>query len=197
MAAAASLLTVMIKYCQEVQTMLSPIHGRKPNRIRIVVIAALLLVLGVIALPAGATPPEPLDFEFNVSYYDLPTDTGYGTWESGGLLSSSGSIVQIPNHAGWDPDGCWRTVHTLDTLTGASPEDTITIRTQLTEIDGVPGCFSFTGSVNWTIVSATGAYAGLHGQGKGTVSGYLDFAGDTINYVINSDLNDGQGHYEP
>jgi hypothetical protein len=172
------------------------LNSHKPILVRVVTILILLLVIMGIALPASATSPEKLNFTFtDVTYYDLPADTGYGTWSASGLFTAAGSNVEDPNHSGWDPDGCWRAVHSVDTLTDGATGGTITIRSQVTKIAGATYCASFSAEVHWVIVSGTGAYANLHGQGDGTASGYLEFTDTGLNYVLTYQLL-GDGHFD-
>lgn len=150
--------------------------GAKTNRFRVVVIAALLLILGVIALPAGATQPEDLTFEFDL-VFQLGNYTGTGSWKALGVLEASGIAVKDDHHAGYNEIGWFiRNIHSttvlcsgvVDSCDGA--EDTITIHSHVHNIDLVPfGPAS--GSGTWTIIDATGAYAGLHGTGSATFAG--------------------------
>jgi hypothetical protein len=160
---------------------------------RLAVLCALLLLLSSFALPASASVPEDLNFIFDVTYYDVPTDEGSGTWSSEELFAGAGSIYETYHSSGWD--GCWRTVHTTSVLTGPTPADTLTIRMQVVRVDAQAGCETFTAEGNWVILSATGAYAGLQGQGQATVSGGVQPGQVGYDLVVHTDLL-GRGHFD-
>jgi len=171
------------------------IAGRKSKLHRIGLTLALILLLSIFALPAAASPPQDLSFTFDVTYYAInvsPTYEGFGAWSSTGQFTDAGDIYETEHSSGWD--GCWRAVHTTSVLTGANPEDTITIRMQLVRVEAEPYCVTFSAEGNWVILSATGAYAGLHGQGKAAVSGGLQPGQVGLDLVVHSEL-DGRGHF--
>ncbi|MFW6070175.1 MAG: hypothetical protein ACOC9X_03930 [bacterium] len=160
---------------------------------RVVLILALIVVVAAFAVPASAAPPQALNFNFDVTYFDLPTSVGSGSWSSDGLFAANGSIVENASHVGSGPGVCFRTVHTTDTLEDES--GTITLQMQMTQNEG-GGCATAEAKLNWVILSGTGAYADLHGQGHGTATGYVEVvAPGTLNYVLNYDLQ-GQGHFD-
>ena len=168
--------------------------GRKSKLSRIGFILALILLLSSFALPVAASPPQDLSFTFDVTYYAInvsPTYEGIGAWSSTGLFTDAGDIYETEHSSGWD--GCWRAVHTTSVLTGANPEDTITIRTQIVRVEAEPYCATFSAEGNWVILSATGAYAGLHGQGKAAISGSLQPDQVDLDLVVHSELQ-GHGH---
>jgi hypothetical protein len=162
----------------------------------LVLFAALLALTGVLSFGvsiASASPPQALNFNFDVTYYHLPTSVGSGSWSSDGLFTTGGSFVEDSIHVGTGPGVCFRTVHTTATL--EDQNGTINLRMQLTQNDG-GGCMTAEMKVNWVVVSGTGAYAGLHGQGDGIVTGFVQFvAPGTLNYVLAYDLQ-GQGHFD-
>jgi hypothetical protein len=153
------------------------------------------MLLSSIALPASATPPEALNFSLDITYYNVPTSHGSGTWISTGLVQGSGAVEETYHSSGWD--GCWRTVHVTSVLTGPSPEDTITLRMQTVRVQAEPGCATFTAEGNWVILSATGIYAGLHGRGgSATISGGVEPGpGNTFNFVVHSEM-EGRGQFD-
>ena len=168
-------------------------HRLKPVIVPLAALMALLLILSLGVAAASASPPEPLNFTFDVTYYHLPTTYGSGTWSSDGLITASGTLFEDSNHVGSGPGVCFRGVHTVDTLEAADGS-TITLSMQSTNNDG-SGCLTANMNVNWVILSGTGTYASLHGQGQGMVTGYVQMiAPGTFNYVINYDLQ-GQGHF--
>jgi hypothetical protein len=169
------------------------VRNRIPILIRFVALLVLVAILSFAVLSASASPPQALNFNFDVTYYDLPTNVGSGSWSSDGLFAAGGSVVEEANHVGSGPGVCFRTVHTINTL--EDENGSITLRMHLTQGEG-GGCASADMKVNWTILSGTGAYAGLHGQGGGAVTGNVQFVPpSTLNYVINYDLQ-GQGHFD-
>ncbi len=175
--------------------------GRKSAFHRVAVLAALLALLCGAALPAAASPPQDLSFTFDVTYSPIPTSVGLGAWSSGGLLSGAGDIRETYVVGGFD--NCWKTIHTTSVLTGPTPDDTITVRMQVVRIvegpplpDPLPPlCSTITAEGNWTILSATGVYAGLRGQGQATISTlFVPNPGGFLELFVHSDL-DGRGHF--
>jgi hypothetical protein len=167
---------------------------RRPKLIFILFAAllALAVTLSFGVAIASASPPHALNFNFDVTYYNLPTSVGSGSWSSDGLFTAGGSLVEDSIHVGSGPGVCFRTVHTTDTL--EDQNGTITLRMQMTQNEG-SGCITAKMEVDWVILSGTGAYADLHGQGQGTATGYVEFvAPGSFNYVLNYDLQ-GQGHF--
>ena len=171
--------------------------GRKSQLFQVGVLLALLLALSSFALPARAAPPESLEFIFDVTYYNVPTLLGSGNWSSSGPLAGSGELAETYHDSGWDPEGCWRTVHPTSILAGPTPQDTITIHMQTVRVQAEPGCATFSAEGNWVILSATGIYAGLRGRGQATISGggVQPGQGDTLDFVVHSELL-GQGHFQ-
>lgn len=160
---------------------------------RAAVLCVLLLLLSAFALPVNASPPQELSFTFDVTYFDVPSDVGLGSWSSAGLFAGAGDILETYHYSGWD--GCWRAVHTTSVLTGATPEDTINIRMQIVRVDAEPGCTTFAAEGNWVILSGTGAYAGLSGQGQATISGGTQPGQIGWDLVVHSELQ-GSGHFQ-
>ncbi|MBP8291451.1 MAG: hypothetical protein KAX65_01685 [Caldilineaceae bacterium] len=174
--------------------MSTKIAGRKSKLSRVGFTLALILLLSSFALPGNAAPSQDLSFHIQVTYYAInvsPTYEGFGTWSSTGLFTDAGDIYETEHSSGWD--GCWRAAHTTSVLTGANPEDTITIRTQIVRVEAEPYCATFLAEGNWVILSATGAYAGLHGQGNAAISGGLQPGQVGFDLVVHSELQ-GRGH---
>jgi hypothetical protein len=169
------------------------ISKSKPIFVLFAALLALAVTLSFGVAIASASPPQALNFNFEVTYYNLPTSVGSGSWSSDGLFTAGGSLVEDAIHVGSGPGICFRTVHTTDTL--EDQNGTITLRMQMTQNEG-SGCGTAEMEVNWVILSGTGAYADLHGQGRGTVTAYVEFVPPgSINYALNYDLQ-GQGHFE-
>lgn len=180
--------------------MSTQIAGRKSKMSRVGLTLALILLLSSFALPAAASPPQDLSFTFDVTYSPIPTDEGFGNWSSGGLFSGSGDVYETYVVGGFD--NCWKTIHTTSVLTGPTPEDTITVRMQVVRIEEgaplpdplPPLCSTITAEGNWAILSATGIYAGLRGQGQATVSGEFQLGPGYLELHVNSELQ-GRGHF--
>lgn len=183
--------------------MIPIIRGRRSQLRRIAVPGALLVLLCSFALPASASPPQDLSFTFDVTYSPIPTSVGLGAWSSGGLLSGSGEVYETYVVGGFD--NCWKTIHTTSVLTGPTPDDTITVRVQVVRIEEGPPlepspplpplCSTITAEGNWTILSATGVYAGLRGQGQATISTlFVPNPGGFLELFVHSEL-DGRGHF--
>ncbi len=136
-----------------------------------IAIAALIffLMASSTVQPAGATPPEDLNFTVEIIYAVPSSSTTFGSWESSGILEKSGGIYESISFAGWNEDTWFvRNLHT--TLLLSDARGTITLNVQSHEVEFEPfGLAEFTGS--WVIVDGTGDYAGLHGQGTLDLSG--------------------------
>jgi len=177
-------------------------NGRKTRSHRAAVLCTLLLLLCSFALPVSASPPQDLSFAFDVIYSPIPTDEGSGSWSSAGLVTGFGEIHETYVVGGWD--NCWTTIHTTSVLTGPTAEDTITIRMQVVRIEEGPSlppplpslCSTITAEGNWTILSATGIYAGLRGQGQAMISTlFVPNPGGFLELFVHSELQ-GSGHFQ-
>lgn len=169
---------------------------------RVGVFCSLLLLLSGFALPVSASPPQDLSFTFDVTYSPIPTGEGFGSWSSGGAFSGSGNVYETYVVGGFD--NCWKTIHTTSVLTGPTPEDTITVRMQVVRIEEEPPlppplpplCSTITAEGNWAILSATGIYTGLHGQGQATISTeFLPNPGGFLELFVHSELQ-GSSHLD-
>lgn len=178
-------------------------RGRKSQLHRMALLGVLLMLLCGAAMPASASPPEDLSFTFDVIYSPIPTGQGFGSWSSGGLFFGAGDVDETYVVGGFD--NCWKTIHTTSVLTGPTPEDTITVRMQVVRIEEGPPlepspplpplCSTITAEGNWTILSATGVYAGLRGQGQATISTlFVPNPGGFLELFVHSEL-DGRGHF--
>ncbi len=174
--------------------------GRKSRLHRIAVLGVLLVLLCSAVLPANASPPEDLSLTFDVTYAPIPTGYGFGNWSSGGLLAGAGDIAETYVVGGFD--NCWQTIHTTSVLTGPTPEDTITVRMQVVRIEEGPPlpppfpplCETMTAEGNWTILSATGVYAGVRGQGQAMISTVFLPGPGYLELHVHSELQ-GNGHF--
>jgi hypothetical protein len=166
---------------------------------RVGVLCALQLLIFSFALPVSASPPQDLSFTFDVTYSPIPTGEGFGRWSSGGAFSGVGDIYETYVVGGFD--NCWKTIHTTSVLTGPTLEDTITIHMQVIRIEEEPPlppplpplCSTIIAEGNWVVLSATGIYAGLHGQGQATISTeFLPNPGGFLELFVHSELQ-GRG----
>ena len=103
-------------------------------------------VMAVSALSAPVAEPEPVFID--IHDFTVSDDTAVGTFESTGAIATSGDESQVFRVAGLS-------LHCVHTLTAA--EGTIVIRSQ---------CNLVTNVGQWRVVSGTGAYAGLKGNGS-------------------------------
>lgn len=113
-------------------------------------VAALLA--GALASTAVATTPQPVTFSSQIVVGPFT-----GTWSSTGALTDSGTLIEpVVNFVGNGE------LHIERVLTGSNGTITIRIQSKVTGRGG--GITTFDGY--WAIVSGTGSYANLHGQGE-------------------------------
>ncbi len=168
----------------------------------------LVVLLALANQPARATPPQDLPLEFDVDLiFRIGNFTGTGSWQELTGLQASGYASQEATHAGYTENGWFlRTAHSTATLCSnggancADAEDTITIRSQILDIDLVPfGPFS--GDGMWVITGASGIYEGLHGNGAAELSANFYYPcpdPSVIGPCIVAHMDfDGYGHFEP
>ncbi|MGH9967569.1 MAG: hypothetical protein ACREBG_07010 [Pyrinomonadaceae bacterium] len=105
-----------------------------------------VLVMAALALSAQAAKRQPVSIV--IHDFAVSDDTAVGTFESTGDIETSGLESQVFRVNGL-------TLHCVHTLTAA--EGTIVIHSQ---------CNLLTNVGQWRIVSGTGAYAGLKGNGS-------------------------------
>jgi len=161
-------------------------------------------MLLLVALPAGAPPPEELEITAIITF-DIFSGTmhGTGTWEAlEGLIVSSGAAEEDASHAGWPPGYIFKTAH--NTETWVDGYDSITIQTQVNVDEWTINGFNdvhFVGSGQWVIKSGDGAYENLKGQGTATYAG--DITPDSCpppfspcNLIIVEEYS-GSGHFDP
>jgi len=104
------------------------------------------LVMAASALSAQAAEPQPIYID--IHDFAISDDTAVGTFESTGAIETSGLESQVFRVEGL-------TLHCVHTLSAA--EGTIVIHSQ---------CNMITNVGQWRIVSGTGAYSGLRGNGS-------------------------------
>lgn len=149
-------------------------------------VMVLMVLIMAIPSPASASPPEQIHFDVIAGLGGYP-----GTWSSNGLVASNGTATFNPFVAGQDPIlGIPATVH--DTFTLTDEHGSITFKGQgksaiINNNNGnpVPGY-----RLTWVIISGTGAYVNLHGQGTGYA--WPDFSNGTFPINMN-----GQAYFAP
>jgi len=114
---------------------------------------AALLMVGMAAAPASASTSTPVTIQSSVVLGPFT-----GTWSASGGISDSGTLLE----PSVNPVGNGE-VHIVRDVTGALGTFTLRIDSKISgfEPDGSP---DFTG--HWVVVSGTGAYANLRGQGR-------------------------------
>jgi hypothetical protein len=158
----------------------------KTTLFRVVTIFVLLFTFVSFAAPVSASSPQYVCFDVVAGLGGLP-----GTWSSNGLVDSSGTAVFNPFVAGWDSKlGQPATVH--DRFVVTDEYGSITFQAQghsalvVNQYDHtVPGYLA-----TWVIISGTGAYDNLRGQGDGYA--WIDWVnGEFLAFQC------GQAHYDP
>ncbi len=179
----------------------------KVKHILFILMSVLFLV---VAIPAGATPPEDVTITLLSHYSFLDFGNPTGTWHSEGVIASDGQLEDILKHfgAGWPPGVGFKTAHIIEVISDAN--GTITIGTNANfewpnaYDEDVFGDYCpansddydefFIGAGRWVILSGTGAYEDLHGQGTATVLGCVDWDALTMD---TAGIYDGQAHIDP
>lgn len=154
--------------------------------LRVVSMVILLFAFIGAAVPVSASSPGSVCFDVVAGLGGLP-----GTWSSSGLVSSSGTATFNPFVAGWDSKlGMPATVHDRFMVVDGYGSITFNANGHSALVvnengDTVPGFLA-----NWVIISGTGAYANLQGQGGGYA--WIDWAnGEFLAFQC------GQAHYDP
>ena len=141
-----------------------------------------------------------------ILFWDFYNPTG--TWTANGAISGDGNLDGVLKHfgAGWPHGIGFQTAHVIEVI--SDDNGTITISTNASGFEWTTDydeeiygeyCAAgsdaydeyFIGDGNWVILSGTGAYENLHGQGKATLLGCVDwdaFIMDTTG------IYDGQMH---
>jgi len=161
----------------------------KSTFVRVLFIFVLLLAFTSIAIPAGATPPEDVSITLTSHYSFLDFGNPTGTWYSEGAITSSGDLDSVPKHfgAGWPHGIGFQTAHVVEVI--SDENGSITISTNAHGFEFTPDYDSaihgedctegygeyYHGTGNWVILAGTGDYAKLHGQGKATLQGCVNW----------------------
>lgn len=125
-----------------------------------VAIASVMLACGLLlsafTSTAAATLPQPVTFNSQIVVGPFT-----GTWSATGVVTDSGTLIEpYVNFVGNGE------LHIERVLTGSNGTITIRIQSKVTSVGG--GTITFAG--HWVIVSGTGSYANLHGQGDRTAT---------------------------
>jgi hypothetical protein len=134
-----------MKKVKKVNTTLRKFLGGFGGATLAVAFAASCLMMALAPI-AQAAPPQSVFID--IHDFTISDDTAVGTFESSGALEVSGLESQVFRVSGWS-------LHCVHTLTSAA--GTIVIHSQ---------CNMLTNVGQWRIVSVTGAYANLKGEGS-------------------------------
>ncbi|MCK4898904.1 MAG: hypothetical protein KAS38_09010 [Anaerolineales bacterium] len=158
----------------------------KPVKGITMLVLALLLLATSVVQPASATPTTNFEID-HVAVLGVFT----GTWTSEGLINSEGEAFYHPMVAGWDQDlGIFRTGHELTTFTDDFGEFQVRMQGHSAIVYDKEENAHAGYEVNWAIVSGTGAYATLRGQGNGIA--WPDLGAGVMNIQFR-----GEAHFEP
>ena len=142
---------------------------RKP----LIVFGVLLVLLAVSMTPAGAK--KPLDVRFDLTtYFATPPDLATGSFTASGDAVDEGVMCRDGTKADLAPEK-WagnsdkvtngQVLSEFTCTEGPLTGDTFIIKLQL----HIPA-ESPTWTLNWTVMDGTGAFADLHGSGRGVGS---------------------------
>lgn len=137
----------------------------------------VLLLLGNAATPAMASTSVPVTINSTVIIGPFT-----GTWSASGGISDSGTLVEPSVNLRGNPGA----IHIVREVTGSKGTFTLRIDSPVATVEP-NGNLDFTG--HWVVISGTGAYADLHGEGTRTA------VGDFINGVVTETLT-GSVHYD-
>lgn len=126
----------------------------------LVAVLALALVGGVLpALPAGATPPEEVFIESDVTF----ADPSFGTFTATGPICESGTTLDPVVLGVGFQSGQRGQLLVVKEFTCDDGSGTFTMLLRVT-LRFVP---TFSDTFTWSVISGTGAYENLHGTGEG------------------------------
>ena len=133
------------------------------RRIAVVVVSGILLAIWSAVVPAQATVSTEVTITSTVN---LNTDPATGTWSATGDVNDSGTLVEP--RLKFVGNG-----ELQITRVNSGSEGTFTLRI-LSKVTGEEpnGDADFTG--RWVVISGTGQYATLHGQGTRTAVFHAD-----------------------
>ena len=168
-----------------------------------------LITVLVIAIPVSATPPEDIviNLTSHYSFFDFGNPTG--TWDSSGLITSSGELYEELVHegAGWPHGIGFKNARSVQVI--SDEYGTITLSMQITGVEWTyfdnDACIDnpswlnsdqkFEGIGSWVILSGTGAYEDIRGQGALTmVDGEVSCENFTMDVVTDFE---GTAHFDP
>lgn len=161
----------------------------KRSVLRIVIFLALL-ILALAPAPVGATPPQEMHIQMELGpEFANPL---WGSW-SGSIagVAVEGEAVQYWSHSG-NPQK-YLVSHTENILVSENGMLTIRSNACLTTTYLEDG-FAQTGSGTFTIISGSGVYANLHGQGQAEVK--VRYYSRTDQLYVTMDFQGGS-HFDP
>ena len=126
----------------------------------------LIISIGPSALAQNDAVPQPVRIDF-VDHRTIP-EPFTGTWSATGAFGDSGTSQQSFFLSGSWPPATGHIDHILTSSVG-----TIHIRSQVSFVWSMESFHDHTTEGQFTIISGTGAYMGLHG--RGTISMAVDF----------------------
>jgi hypothetical protein len=126
--------------------------------------------LSILAAPAAGLAGQPDAVTLELHGVITGPDSVAGSWVSAGVVSDSGTYVET-----FDIRGA--TVHVVKRLTGS--EGTIVLAAQAVMVFTSPTVAVFHAG-QWRIVSGTGAYETLQGEGSPAAGGFVDLGAGTI-----------------
>lgn len=152
------------------------------NRLGGMVSLIVLTVAAVVHVaPASAAPPAQVTFVAHMVRGCPQSDSC--TFTASGAITDSGTVNTTLLHAGALNSRVTGTAQYLRTFVGEQGTITIRLQTRL-EMTSVPWVAEETAV--WIVVDATGAYAGLRGQGTGT--GARDFLAQSLDATYNGQV---------
>lgn len=148
---------------------------------RLLVLGAVAMLFAVIvATPVRASKPLDVEFELTTYFAPTPTDTfkAFGPAVADGLMCGEGTKEEVVPEK-WsppDPDKVTRNGQVISKYTcsdkdGFDDDDTFIIKAQL-HLDVSVGGSAWV--LNWVMKDGTGAFEGLHGNGSGSGSIFVD-----------------------
>ena len=147
--------------------------GSMPNAIatRLVLAIAVALAMACGSVPAALAGEQMATSDQIAITVHVEFATGFTHWSSSGALFDEGTVAPLHQVFGsaLPPSPQW-TIHEDILFSGQA--GSFTIRQQALFIDLTPTLS--VGTSRWVVRSGTGAYAGLHGHGTGTLTVHWD-----------------------
>jgi hypothetical protein len=125
-------------------------------------LAGLAFAAAAFTGTAAAAPPEPVSFDFDVAIVSGDTEAG----TTAGTFTADGAVVDTGTTTTSYRFSSPGQIHVVQTLSGSA--GSLELRIQ-GHFDPFVGCTQ-SGTGRWVIVSGTGAYEHLHGEGSWSAS---------------------------